>query len=249
MIYVNTAAELLFGYSQGVMCGEKTQILYADENDFSEQGRKRFNVTSKKVSESYRVVYRRDDGQHFLGMTTGAPMRSVDGEVIGFIGVIRPARSADQSLNTLLQIHNITSDVDLNHDQKIENLLRVGLDHFGLEIAILSSIKGNDYTVESCVDLHENLEASTIFDVQGTYCVHTLTENKTVGFHFVNNSEIRNHPCYQNFKLESYIGAPIKLNESTYGTINFSSTLPVEPFCKDDYILMDLFSDKFSYLL
>jgi len=39
MIYVNTAAEHLFGYTQGAMLGEKTQILYADENDFSEQGK------------------------------------------------------------------------------------------------------------------------------------------------------------------------------------------------------------------
>jgi len=249
MIYVNTAAEHLFGYPQGAMLGEKTQILYADENDFSEQGKKRFNAKSIASSESYRVVYRRADGEQFLGITTGAPMRSVDGTVIGFIGIIRPARSADQSLNTLRQVHNITSDVDLSHDQKIDHLLRVGLDHFGLEIAIISRITGNKYTVENCVDFHENLEASTTFDLLGTYCIHTLTENKTVGFHFVSNSEIRDHPCYQNFKLESYIGTPIRLNESIYGTINFSSTLPVEPFCKDDYILMELLSDTFSYLL
>lgn len=249
MVYVNSAAEHLFGYPKNELYGEETKILYADESDFSEQGRKRFNVASRIAAENYRVVYRRLDGELFLGMTTGSAMRSADGKVVGFIGVIRPARSADQSLDALQKVHNITSDVTMTHDQKIESLLRIGLNHFGLQIAILSCIRGNDYTIEDCVDLNGELEPSTKFDVSGTYCVHTLRENKTVGFHFVGKSEIKNHPCYKNFKLESYIGTPVRLGEDIYGTVNFSSPFPVEPFCQDDYILMELLSDTFSYLL
>jgi len=176
-------------------------------------------------------------------------MYSTDEEVIGFIGVVRPARSADQSLDTLQKIHNITSDVTQNHNQKTNALLQVGLDHFGVDIAILSRIRGNDYTVEDCVDLAGRLEPSTKFDVSGTYCVHTLREDKTVGFHFVGKSEMQHHPCYKDLKLESYIGTPVRIGGSLYGTVNFSSPSPVEPFCKDDYILMELLSDTFGYLL
>ncbi|MGM0783755.1 MAG: bifunctional diguanylate cyclase/phosphodiesterase [Pseudomonadota bacterium] len=249
MVYVNSATERLFGYSKDELYGEETKILYADESDFSEQGRKRFNVASKIAAESYRVAYRRSDGEIFLGLTTGAAMRNVDGEVVGFIGIVRPARSADQSLDTLQKIHNITSDVTLNHTDKIDLLLRVGLNHFGLEKAIISHIAESDYTIEYCVDLQGELEPSTTFDLSGTYCVHTLSENKTTGFHFVAKSEIKNHPCYKNFKLESYIGTPIRLSGYLYGTVNFSSPSAVEPFCKDDYILMELLSDTVSYLL
>ncbi|MFP3976842.1 diguanylate cyclase [Marinobacter sp. KMM 10035] len=249
MVYVNAATEQLFGYTRDELYGQETKILYADDSDFLEQGQKRFNVASRLAAENYRVVYRRSDGEAFLGVTTGATMRSAEGEVVGFMGIVRPARSAEQSLDALQKIHNITSDVAMSHDQKIESLLRAGLDHFGLDIAILSRISGNDYTVEACVDLKGELEPSTRFDVSGTYCVHTLSENKTVGFHFAGKSDIQNHPCYQNFKLESYIGTPIRLRGELYGTINFSSPFPVEPFCKDDYILMELLSDTVSYLL
>lgn len=249
MVYVNSATESLFGYPKNELYGEETKILYADASDFSEQGRKRFNVASKIAAENYRVAYRRSDGEQFLGLTTGAAMRTADGDVAGFIGIIRPARSADQSLDALQKIHNITSDFTLSHNSKIESLLQVGLSHFGLEKAIVSRISGSDYTIEYCVDLQGDLEPLTTFDLSGTYCVHTLSENRTVGFHFVAKSEIKNHPCYKNFKLESYIGTPIRLSGKLYGTINFSSPSPAEPFCKDDHILMELLSDTVSYLL
>ncbi|MFU1519853.1 diguanylate cyclase [Vreelandella alkaliphila] len=249
IVYVNSATERLFGYSKNELYGEETKILYADENDFSEQGRRRFNTSSKIAAENYRVAYRRSDGEQFFGLTTGAVMRAKDGKVAGFIGIVRPARSTDQSLDTLQKIHNITSDVALSHSNKIELLLRVGLDHFGLEKAIVSRIVGSQYTIDYCVDLKGELEPLTTFDLSGTYCVHTLSAGKSVGFHFVAKSKIQNHPCYANFKLESYIGAPIRLSGQLYGTINFSSPSPVEPFCKDDHILITLLSDTVSYLL
>jgi len=249
MIYVNAATETLFGYSRKALYGKETEMLYADKRDFSEQGRIRYNVGSKISTETYKVEYRRADGEPFLALTTGAAMRSPDGVVVGFIGIIRPARSADQSLDTLQRVHHISSDVTLTHDEIIEALLRVGLHHFGLQIAIVSHIINNDYIVENCVDFNEKLQPLMQFDVAGTYCTHVLRQNKPLGFHFVRNSEIHDHPCYKDFQLESYIGAPISLNDNLYGTINFSSLLPTEPFSKDDYVLMELLSDTLSYLL
>ncbi|MDF1643920.1 MAG: diguanylate cyclase [Pseudomonadales bacterium] len=249
MIYVNSAAERLFGYSKEELHGEETKLLYADEDDFSEIGRKGINVANDPAAMNYRVLCKRSGGEQFLAMTTSTTMRTADGNVVGFIGIVSPARSADQSLDALQKIHNITSDITMSYDEKIASLLRVGLNHFGLETAILSNITGDDYVVESCVDLRGELEPSTKFEVSGTYCVHTLKKNATVGFHYAGKSEIQHHPCYQNLRLESYIGTPIRLDGKLYGTVNFTSPSPVEPFCKDDYILMELLSDTFSYLL
>lgn len=247
--YANLAAEELFGYPARGLTGKESRVLYADEKDFHDLGEKRYNSHSAAVPENYRVMYRRLNGDRFLGVTSSAPICSPDGSVSGFIGVIYPARSAEQSLNTMQRMHAITSAVDLDHDQRINALLELVLEHFNLKIAILSRIDGDDYTVENCRDLGGQLEPKTRFNVNGTYCLHTLSAKCTTGFHYVAESEIRDHPCYQNFQLESYIGTPIRVNNVVYGTVNFSSPDPCEPFNKDDFILMELLADTISYLL
>ncbi|WP_413693487.1 diguanylate cyclase [Psychromonas sp. KJ10-2] len=249
MVYVNNAFVKLFGYSQQELYGHQTKMFYADQADFFEQGKKRFNLKNDTAPDTYRVTYQRKGGDQFLALTTGAAMRDLSGEVIGYIAFIRSARSAEQSLDTLQQIHNITSDTNASYDQQMTSLLEIGLRHFGFEIAIISHIMDEDYVVESCVDVNNELQPETHFDIEGTYCTHTLKAGQTVGFHFTGESDIKYHPCYQNFKLESYIGCPIKVDGKLYGTVNFSSHTPTAPFCKDDYILMEILADTLSYII
>ncbi len=248
IVYVNSAAEKLFGYTRQELYGKETKMLYARESDFSEQGEKRFNTASKINAENYRISYRRSDGVNFLGLTTAAPMRNTKGVIVGFIGIVRPGRSLDQSLDSLQKIHAIASDTLLADTEKVEALLSIGLEHFGMEMAIQSRINGTEYLVENCIDLNAALEPGAVFDLSGTYCSHALNADGPIGFHFAGQSNIQTHPCYREFKLESYIGCPIKINGKLYGTVNFSRFDPTEPFSRDDYILIDLLADTLSYL-
>ncbi|GED21593.1 hypothetical protein HHA01_05700 [Halomonas halmophila] len=249
MVYVNSAAEVLFGYSVDELLGKETRLLYADEGEYSEQGRKRYNAASKLATETYRVAYRRAGGERFLGLTTAAAMRAKTGSVVGFTGIIRPARSADNSLETLQKVHTITSDLILSDSHKIESLLRLGLRHFGLEVAILSRVVGNDYIVEHCVDCWNQLKPGERFEVSGTCCEYTLDARQTVSFCCVGKGRMRRHPCYQSMEIGSYIGSPVWVSGERYGTLNFSGHLPTEPFSRDDVILMGLLSDTVSYFL
>lgn len=249
IIYVNAVAEKLFNYSKNEFYNKTTKEFYADENDFFMMGQKYFNENIKLAGESYKIKFQRSDKNHFLGLTTISAMCNKNGEVTGYISTIRPARSAEESLDALQKVHNITSNIALSHHDKIQSLLSLGLNHFGLEKAIISHVVKNDYIVEYCVDLKDELKPLAVFDLSDSYCVHTLSADRPTGFHYVAKSEIKNHPCYKNFKMESYIGAPIRLSGQIYGTVNFSSPLPTEPFSKDDYTFVDLLSETVSYLL
>ncbi len=129
-------------------------------------------------------------------------MRFAEGPVVEYMGIIRPARSSDKSLDTLQKVHANFADSTLTDTQKTESLLKVGLIHFGLEFAFQSRIDGNKYVVEHCVGFNEELKPLTKFDLSGTCGVHALRADSPVGFYFAGESKIRTRPCYRDFRLE-----------------------------------------------
>lgn len=247
ILYINAAAEALFGYSLAQLRNKKTETLYADPSDFVDQGKERYNPGADATFSAYRVSYQRSDGSMFLGQTSGGGLRDAEGVTQGYLGLIRPARSAEQSIDTLQRLHSITADSSLDHDARISGILALGARHFGLDLAILSSVRGDLYRVEHCLDPAGGVVPGTTFDLSGTYCVHALAASHPVGFHHAGQSDIRTHPCYRDFGLEAYIGSPVQVDGELYGTLNFSSLKVCEPFSRDDMVFMQLLADTVGY--
>lgn len=149
-------------------------------------------------------------------------------------------------MNVLRQFHNIVSEQALTLDEKVDNLLRFGLDVFGLEIGLVSQVKGRNYTVVFSHSLSIDVPVGAQFSVENTYCCHTLNANKAIGFHHAGESEIATHPCYLELKLEAYIGAPIYDNDMVVGTVNFSSAQARQPFSSDEIDYIELFAQWFG---
>lgn len=101
--------------------------------------------------------------------------------------------------------------------------MELGLAAFELDIGIVSKIEGNDYTIVNVVSDDNRFKAGSVFDLQSTFCESTVLAGRALAYHHAAKSELSVHPCYRNTGLESYIGAPIKVNDAIVGTINFSS--------------------------
>ena len=142
--------------------------------------------------------------------------------------------------NTLRTFHDIVSNQHSLLDEKVTQLLRLGLDVFGLSLGIVSKVEGDSYKVLHALSDINDIAPGTQFDLNQTYCMHTLRNNEATGFHHAGKSEIASHPCYQSLRLEAYIGAAIQVNGEVYGTVNFSSPEPSKPFTSDDYGLVEL---------
>ncbi|MBQ4857728.1 ATP-binding protein [Pseudoalteromonas sp. MMG007] len=145
-------------------------------------------------------------------------------------------------MNFLRRFHDIVSNQTLDFEDKIYNLLNFGLDVFNLEVGIVSKIDESSYVVLHAITPDNALLSGTVFDLQGTYCVHTLKAGSALAFHKASQSAIANHPCYINFQLESYIGAPIKIGDEIFGTVNFSSAKDSLAFNDDAYDYIELFA-------
>lgn len=163
--------------------------------------------------------------------------------VQGFWVFISDLTESDRVIHTLRQLHSITAQQNISLDEKIQGILELGIKTFNLPLALISRISGQDYLVMYAQTPENAVSPGTHFELGSTYCTHTLKANGPLSFDHAGASHIKDHPCYQGFGLESYIGAPLIINGEVYGTINFSSPdIHPEPFSPDDHELIWLFS-------
>ena len=139
----------------------------------------------------------------------------------------RPARPADpedvQRPGVELLLSALTPNSgDLSAD--LQRALELATGFFGLAIGIVSRVKGDSYMVE-CVHQPEGagIEVGQAFSLGSTYCAITLQADDVVSIDDMRTSAYSEHPCYEAFRLESYLGAPIRVDGELYGTLNFSS--------------------------
>lgn len=128
------------------------------------------------------------------------------------------------------RLYEITNSYDLGFETQIEQLLKMGLERFNLDIAILSKIDNNQYVVKHCVVPKDvELTSGVEFGFDTTYCHITCLADGPIALeHIGKHDQYASHPAYEAFGLESYIGMPIKLHGELYGTLNFSSSNPYD---------------------
>lgn len=133
-----------------------------------------------------------------------------------------------ESETIIRRLYQITNDFQKGFDIQMTQLLMMGLERFNLDIAILSKVDSENYTVLHCVTPEEvELESGATFDYSSTYCEVTCESGGPVYVEHCAESDVfARHPAYQSFGLESYIGIPIFIGETLFGTLNFSSATP-----------------------
>ncbi|MEQ9443220.1 MAG: ATP-binding protein [Cyclobacteriaceae bacterium] len=119
----------------------------------------------------------------------------------------------------------ISSNHQLSLNEQLQEVLLSVADYFDLPMGIISQIKDDNYTIEYAISREDELqiEAGTRYDFKNTYCSITYEQEDTVAIPSMIDSTYAAHPCYNQFKLETYIGSPIWVAGEKYGTINFSS--------------------------
>jgi PAS domain S-box-containing protein len=84
----NPAFTELFGYDLEDIKGKKTEYVYHDQEEYEEMGEE-IKESIGKSSFFYTIHYEKKSGEVFPGETNVFYMKDEDGEVIGFIGLIR----------------------------------------------------------------------------------------------------------------------------------------------------------------
>lgn len=147
-------------------------------------------------------------------------------------------------------LYKIVSQKSFDLNEHIYQALKLTTKLLEMEVGILSSIDGNVYTIRHHYSENDDLQNGQTFELGNTYCSITLEKNKVVTINNMKESPHNRHPCFEVFKLESYIGVPIYIDDSLYGTLNFSSSQQKEDkFIEADRTLIKLLGEWASSVI
>lgn len=188
-----------------------------------------------------------------LGQST--PHRNSLGQTTGIVGTITDISEQKQAeaklieyAHSRIELHEITADRDHSLDEKIQRLLVLGTKTFGLPVGIVSRIKDQTYRIKYVHGPEGSPPPGTLFSLGKTYCFHTLNSNGPLGFHEAGKSDIKTHPCYLETGLEAYLGCPLIVDGTRYGTLNFSGPeVRQQPFDDGDFSLIQVFAQWIGY--
>jgi len=175
----------------------------------------------------------------------------------------RQARSLDQAQRqrelelartnrALALLNDIAFELQGSLDEQIQQALALGRQFLGLDIGIVSDITGGWYTVRWC-DATDGvpLEPGQQFPLGDTYCDMALSQKRELAISSMKDSDARAHPCYEAFQLEAYIGTRLEgeTQDDVFGTVNFSSPQPREPFNNSERLFIRLLGQWISHQL
>ncbi|WP_394348255.1 PAS domain-containing protein [Natrinema pallidum] len=187
-----------------------------------------------------------DDANLQLNILSGAGERTLDVQITPFqsqknkqvLVVARDVteqsevkRQLERERDALRDLQTVMGESDISVESRLQSLLEVGCQTLGLEIGIVSRIQESDYTVQAVHAPAADIEAGDQFDLEATYCAEVVSTDSVCSFADAVSDGKEAHPAYREFELESYIGVPLVVDDTRYGTVNFSSpTTRVAPF-------------------
>jgi PAS domain S-box-containing protein len=235
--FVNNKMTEMLGYSAAEMQGKPLLAFMDQEGRAIAQN----NIARRQqgIKEQHDFKFRRKNGSDLWAMVSTNPVFDHEGKYAGALGMISDITERKQaeedlreSVASLRALSELIAAQDLQFEEHLQELLKVGCQRLSLEIGIVSHIENNIFEVIATYSLDSGISAGDVFKLEQVYCHDVLQAKEPVSFEHAATCEWGNHTCYEKFKLESYIGTPIYVAGKVYGTLSFSSTQPRQKLFK-----------------
>ncbi|MDD5328525.1 MAG: PAS domain S-box protein [Sulfuricella sp.] len=234
--FANPEAENLLGWPQAELLGKDAHALlhyHADGDPADSCPIRRANFAGQTY-RSRDALFVRRGGPVFNVSLVSAPVLK-NGEVAGSVVAFYDITERKQYESRLHRFYETISVRKPELSDQIRALLELGCKDFAMNIGIVSHIEGERYEVAHVLDPAGAIAQGDVFGLGQTYCRDTLRQGGPLMIEHAGASEWASHPCHLDFKLEAYIGVPLAVAGSIYGTLNFSSARPSpRPFTATD---------------
>ncbi|NJO78696.1 MAG: response regulator [Cyanobacteria bacterium RM1_2_2] len=129
--------------------------------------------------------------------------------------------------NSLKQLHRLSVTHFDTLEALLQDYIQTGCAILGFAAGAVGRVQGQTYTFLAVQSDLQPLVPGLTADLSDTYCSKVAEQRQTVAFHHVEQiDQMRCHPLYQSFHLESYLGTPIWVDGVLFGTLCFFSTQP-----------------------
>ena len=121
-------------------------------------------------------------------------------------------------------LHRLNTTNYANFAELFQDHLQTGCQMFNCSTGVVGLIKGEYYEVYAVESDLQTLAPKQQFLLKDTFCVEAVKTGKTVTHECIGKIESLCYRLpYKYFKFESYIGTPIFINGSVFGTLSFAS--------------------------
>lgn len=149
---------------------------------------------------------------------------------------------------TIKSVQEVIATPTTDIYEKIEKILKLGSSYVGVSSAFLSHI--TDDTLHIVEWYNDSGKPSPINEcpLDESYCQHTLGETEPLVIEQATGTMYEEYGATEEINIESYIGSPVYVNDSYYGTICFIDTTKTE-FTESDRQFIGLIGKWIGYEL
>ncbi|MCB0190903.1 MAG: PAS domain S-box protein [Anaerolineae bacterium] len=94
---INPTFTTLFGYKIEDVFGRKSQIIYANSEDYEKESHTRFYPDADEDFDPYEIMYQRANGEVFVSESVGALVKDHGGRLLGYLSIMRDITERKQT--------------------------------------------------------------------------------------------------------------------------------------------------------
>ncbi len=134
----------------------------------------------------------------------------------------------------LQKLRKITASHTLSFDEKVNNILTLGVNAFDLNVGILSHIENGEYHIVRSISLDNSFPSETKITLQDTFCEYVINSDGPISNSEVSKSDWKSKPSFEKFHVASFIGTTVYQSGKIFGTLTFFSQRQVNTKFNDD---------------